>query len=483
MDIFDVQYWAGTEQTLTAYLAELQRVANDGTLSKRAYDDSGDETTRAPRLFTKQGDIGVVSIKGRLNNSDSWINPYIGAVGYPEIRAALIHAATAGGVKAIVLDINSGGGLTSGMFDTADLIATIDKKVMPVHAFGDGMVGSAAYALGVAARTITITKSTEAGSIGVMGVHADMSKMYSDEGIKHTVFRSGKYKAQGLPVEPLSDIAKTMFQEGVDKMAGLFNAHVASHRGVSVAVADEKLGQGRVFLGQDALDVGLVDGIKSFDDFMSKLQGGIDSQKSRPEYGGNFGKGNTLKVALTEQQIAALAAAGVPVEAVQAPAAPAAPAAAAPAASDTDTDTDNQSAAEQPAAPAAPAEQAADKGVVDLLQSQLAAAQAQVVALSVDLKTATAAADALKASGEKLLPIVRGAVSNLRIALGGTAAGVEALSEDALLAEHANLSAQFNTKFKSGGVAAPSATADEKPASAVVDPLRKARLAATRNTK
>lgn len=471
MDIFDIKFWAGTEETLQVYLAALKRVhAAEGSLAKaESYSPVPTAEARVPRLFSKQGDVAVISIKGPLNNSDSWINEFIGAVGYPEIREAMIHAATDPEVYGIVLDINSGGGSVSGMFDTADLIASINAKVKPVHAFADGAMASAAYALGVSALGMTIGRTAEVGSIGVLAVHTDLSKVYADMGINHTLIRSGKFKALGHSVEPLSALAKETIQEQVDKLAGMFNDHVAAGRGTTVALVDLKMGQGRVFIGQDAVDVGLVDGLSGFDDFMSKVRGGIDAKKKEPKYGANVAKGPQLKLALTEQQIAAMAAGTVTAEAEAAAFAVAAAA-----------------LATVPAVvePAAEVVKAAPDAVVTLLQTQLAAAQASVVSLSVELHTVKASVDAVKATSEAMRPVVRAAVSTMRVALGGNATGVDALADEQLMAEYANLAPQFSSKFKAGGVAAvsSSAEADNKGQGDVVDPLRQARLAATRNT-
>jgi len=127
---------------------------------------------------------------------------------------------------------------------------------------------------------------------------------------------------------------------------------------------------------------------------------------------------------------------------------------------------------------------AADSAVVALLQTQLATAQAQVLQLSVDLQTTKNSLASAEANAEKFRPVVRGSLSTMRIALGGAAAGIESLTDDNLMAEHANLSAQFNAKFPTGGVAAVSSSASSGSSSDdVADPLRQARLAATRNSK
>src|SRR5574343_350481 len=223
MELLNFKFWSGSEDSLHAYLTSIKQMVEAGVTEppKRAgYGNQDEEDEMVPRLFSQQGDIGVISIAGPLNNTDSWKNEYIGATGYPEIRAALVHAAQQADVKAIVLDIKSGGGAVYGVTDTADLVAMIDQKVKPVHAYSDGMMASAAYWLGSSARSVDIGKVTEVGAIGVLTVHQDLSKMFSDMGVKVTVMRSGKYKALGNSFEPLSDAAKSELQAQLDQMYG-----------------------------------------------------------------------------------------------------------------------------------------------------------------------------------------------------------------------------------------------------------------------
>lgn len=473
MSLLDIRFWAGTPESLKTYVESVTRATEAGVMEKRADYMGQAPEANAPRLFSKQGEIGVITIAGSLNNSDSWMNAYLGASGYPEIRDAMIHAASQADVKAIVLDIKSGGGAVSGVSDTADLIDTIDAKVKPVYAYSDGQIASAAYWLGSSARSLSIGKVTEAGSIGVVAVHQEMSKMMADNGVTVNVIRSGKYKMLGNPYEVLSDTAREVIQAQVDQMNATFVDHVSSMRGTSSAAFEQKAGQGRVFIGQSAVDAGLVDAVSNFDTFMSTVQGGIDAQKNLPKYGANSAKGNTLKTALTETQIAALAAGAVgisPAPVVTTPVEPTAPVAA-------ETPAPVAEPVNEPVATVTPV---ANPDVVALLQTQLASAQAQVLSLSVGLQGAQTAAEANSVSADKMRPIVRAAVGNLRVALGGTAAGVEALADDGLMAEHANLSAQFTTKFKVGGVAAVSSGASTEKVGVDADPLRQARLAATR---
>lgn len=481
MEPLDIRFWGGTELTLAAYLAsvkaQLEREKVAGFVAPQA------QSERPPRLFTRAGSVGIITIAGPLNNSDSWRNEYMGATGYPEIREALVHAARDTDVKHIVLDIKSGGGSVAGVSDTADLIRNIRANVKPVSAFSDGMVCSAAYWLASAAGQVVIGKIAEAGSIGIITVHTEMSKMYEAMGITQTVIRAGRYKAMGNPAEPLSEEARAEIQGQVDQMYGMFVQDIADARGVSYAVADQRMAQGRVFIGQAAVDVGLVDEVSNFDAFVSKLERGIDAEKASPKYGANLSKGTQVKNALTEAEIAAIAAGGVQKTPEEIAAEKAAADKAAAEKAEADKAASAEKTPEQLAAEQAAASEAAKTGasgeVVAMLQGQLRDANAQIVQLNVELQGAKAASEKLKAAGEKMKPVVMAAVSNLRVALGQSAAGVDALAEDALVAEHGNLAAQFNTKFKAGGVAAVSSSAEKGKDVEAPSALRQARLAAT----
>lgn len=504
MDLFDLKLWAGTEDSLAAYLLQLRKLAMDVSFheimanggkrpEKGAYAPHSHDAEELPRLLRVSDGVATIRIAGALNNSSSWINAYLGFCGYPEIRQALVYAANDQSIKSIVLDIASGGGAVSGMFDTADLIASIDKKLKPVTAFSDSAIMSAAYALGASARHITISKSAEAGSVGVLIVHQEMSKMMEIAGIKPTVIRAGKYKALGNPYEPLSELAKDELQASVDHSYSLFVQHVADHRGVAYQVADTKMAQGRVFPGERAKEVGLVDAIGTFDSVIGKaekakpkenIRGGIATDLKPSQYGAHP-EGTTLKNALTEAQIAAIAegavaaegAAAASADATGAPAADAAPAAegGAPAAG---AEGGEPAAEATAAAAAAPSKDA----VVTYLQSQLAAAQAQITDLTIQARDAKAAGDSLATSVTAMRAITVASIGRMRIALGHPAGSAESMSDSELLTAHDTLRSQFQEKFKAGGVAAVSvAPASDKGGNgAAVNPTRMARIAATR---
>lgn len=492
MDL-DLKFWAGTEESLAMYLAIARNVLEGKELPAAAaayHDNDSDGPERSSRLVTKSGDLAIIKIVGPLNNTDSWINGFLGMTGYPEIRQALVQVATDAEVQGVILDVNSGGGSVSGVFDTAKLIQQVDK-IKPVHAFSDGIVASAAYLLASSARSLAIGRMTEAGSIGVVSVHMEKSKMMKDVGITPTVLRSGKYKAMGNPYEPLSEAAQTEIQGQLDYMYQVFVEHVADRRKVSYDVADKKLAQGRVFIGDRAAEIGLVDAVSTFDDVASKLQRGIDSKKAGSKYAPNLHQGKLVaeKKPLTEQEVAALAAgaagaAGASTEEQHGGGSGGAPAAEAAIAAGVAVAlaSPGSAAAAAVAAAVTPTAEKPESEVVGLLKSQLAERDDKVLSLTVELREERAANETLKTSHKGLRAIAEMSVNHLRVALKASGAKVEEMTDAALLAEQTSLREQFEKTFKAGGVASVTTATAEKEggANAAEDARRRARIEATR---
>lgn len=471
MEIPDIRFWAGTEESFNSYLVALKTASG---LDIKAYMDDDEEDEEAPRLLTKQGNVGVVSIRGPLVPSAPWYARYTGITGYDEIRSALIAAANDPDIGAVLLDINSGGGAVAGVTDVADLVGMIDAKVKPVHTYSDGMIASAALWVGASARDLQIGKVTEAGSIGVLTVLKSMSRYYKEMGIDAEVLRSAEFKAMGHPLDPITDKAKAEIMDQLMQMDAMFNEHMADARGTTVELATEKFGKGRVFIGQRAVEVGLADAVSTFDAVISSLQGAIDSQKQRSQYGANSLKGPVVKTALTEQHVAALAE-GMPLQAgaaatTETPEVPAAPAAVAPEATPAPA-----ASAEQTPAPAA-----SSADVVTFLQGQLATAQAQNLELSVQVRALTAAAETSAGVMASMRSLVVASVDRLQVAMGQSAGASAGLDDASLLAMHASLRSSFETKFKAGGVAAVSSSGSSESREVVTDSVRARRMNATK---
>ena len=467
--VTEEKVWAGTEASLHAALdaeeAQATRMASGERMG-----DKDRETSRL--LAIDDAGVATISIKGSLtNDGDADWNEWMGVTGYPEIRDAMISAATDASVQHIILDIDSGGGAVSGVDDTAKLIRLVHDNVKPVTAFTDGSMYSAAYWLGSSAGEVYASKAAGMGSIGVIATHMERSEMLKEAGIGVTVVRAGKYKALANGVEKLTEEGKAQIQAGVDAAYKIFVGHVAEMRGKSYEFADSVMAQGREFYGQAGADAGLVDGIKSFDQVMSDVKRNFVDPSIKTAYtpgkqatglrvekdNGENGMGMKVRKALSEQDIAALAA-GATLEADQAPETGAQ--------AETDVaaqvedvvvsaqvETSDEASVEGTGVGQA-AEVDASAGALKFVAEQLKAAQDDLVASKIEASKLKDKLEAMEAVVEPLKDIAAKAVNNMRVALGGSLIDMSASSPAQILAEHVSVSASFAAKFKVGGVSA-----------------------------
>jgi signal peptide peptidase SppA len=462
--------WAGTQDAYSEHLA-MQAVIDAKIASNASYDDNEDDDEK-PYLFTQQGDIGVVTIKGPVSNSESPWDALFGKATYGAIRSALIHAAMDPEVKTILLDINSGGGTVSGVLDTANLIRMIDRDIKPVFTYGENALCSAVYWLGVSSREVHVSPLTTVGSIGVIATHMEYSKQLKDDGVGVTVVRAGKHKALVSSLEPLTPEALKQIEEQIDAVYQIFVQHVADCTNVPYAYCDTEMADGREFFGVKAVEAGLATSVTSYDDLIQQLsEKFIDQSNFSMDNPGNTTQGSIMKRALTPEQIIAAAASGVVVTGA-APAAPAVEPSPAPAV---------EAAAPVVAEVAAVAPQA-NTDVVAFLQTQLKDSQAALVAAQVDNAQLKAQLQAATEAQVGLVDIAANSLNHMRIALGLSALQNLSANPQTLLAEHKSVSAQFAAEFKAGGVAAVSAEA-EAPEAAAPDALAQARLQALNPTK
>ena len=175
-------------------------------------------------------------------------------------------------VKGIMFDIDSPGGRVDATVEMADLVYE-SRGIKPILTFAQDMA-SAAYWIGSGADHLVVENvATQVGSIGIVTILSEISKAAERAGEKFTVFSSGKYKAAGNRYEPLDKDNRSYIQGMLDYNYSLFIDAVARNRGVSTGVADKQMSAGgKIFIGQQALDAGLVDGIANREQAMALLK-------------------------------------------------------------------------------------------------------------------------------------------------------------------------------------------------------------------
>ncbi|HSN30630.1 MAG TPA: S49 family peptidase [Kofleriaceae bacterium] len=220
----------------------------------------------APENVARDDGTVIVSIRGPLEHHAGWFDSY-------DAITARVQAAIEARPRAIVLSIDSPGGLTAGNIDSAQEIRKLcaDARV-PLYAFVDGNATSAAYALACAAERIAVSPTGMVGSIGVIAEIRDARAQAEMFGVNVRVLTSGARKADGHPMVELTDAAAAALQKQINGLASVFFEHVASSRGMGVdAVAALEAAQ---FMGAEAVSIGLADEVKTLDAMLAAIAAG-----------------------------------------------------------------------------------------------------------------------------------------------------------------------------------------------------------------
>lgn len=212
--------------------------------------------------YDMAGGIARIEIEGTLVHKLGTLRPSSGMTGYDGIRESFVRAQHDDAVKGIVLEIDSPGGEVSGCFDLCDtMLAFRGKK--PVWAVLSEIALSGGYALACTADRILLPRTGATGSIGVLWMHCDFSKMLEKEGIKVTFVTRGARKADGHSEIPLSDEAIAVAQAQINQVGEIFEALVSRGRGLSTdRIRDLNAG---VFQGAESVRLGLADAVMAPD--------------------------------------------------------------------------------------------------------------------------------------------------------------------------------------------------------------------------
>ncbi len=168
-------------------------------------------------------------------------------------------------VKAIVMRVNSPGGsalASESIWREVDLT----KKVKPVVVSMGDYAASGGYYISAAADSIFADPTTLTGSIGVFGLIPSFQKLFNDKlGIHFDAVKTSKFADMDVDMDrPLSEEEKGIIQGGVNKIYQVFLKRVADGRKMQVANVDS-IGQGRVWTGEQAVKLKLVDRLATLD--------------------------------------------------------------------------------------------------------------------------------------------------------------------------------------------------------------------------
>ncbi len=185
-----------------------------------------------------------------------------------------------GSIAAVILRIDSPGGGVAASQEIYEAAKRLRQTGKVVIASMGSVAASGGYYIACAAESIMANPGTTTGSIGVVFELINMTELLNKIGVRFDVIKSGKYKDSGSPFRPMNEEDRKYFQSYVDDAYEQFVGVVAAARRMEKAEV-LKHADGRVFTGQQALGLGLIDRLGTYQDAIA-LAAEVTGIEGRP---------------------------------------------------------------------------------------------------------------------------------------------------------------------------------------------------------
>ncbi len=222
------------------------------------------------------GSVAIIPVKGTITLEGCGGNIFgsTRCASVPTIKDMLDDANGDRAVKAIVLDINSGGGY---VVASRQLMQAIKESEKPVVAYISESGASGAYYAASAADDVVADRHAITGSLGVVMEIQHYYGLFEKIGVNVTMITAGEYKDIGSPYRSMTETEKEKLTKMVNQIHEDFISDVAANRGMDVESV-RKVADGSIYLGIDAKQLGLVDELGDRDDaiMVAAALGGIE---------------------------------------------------------------------------------------------------------------------------------------------------------------------------------------------------------------
>ncbi len=249
-----------------AYWDEVEDYIRTATGKKKddpiAFTKIGDYSKSKTGVTLKDGRVAVLFAEGEIIDGKSE-NDY--TIASESFVAQIRRIRKADNVKAVVLRVNSPGGSARASEVILRELELLQKTKKLVVSMGD-MAASGGYYISASADSIFAQPTTLTGSIGVFGLMFNANELLTQKlGVTFDEVKNAPFADFPSATKPFTDAERARMQRGVDAIYDLFKSRVATGRKLSGEQVDS-IAQGRVWMGRDALAIGLVDRIGSLDD-------------------------------------------------------------------------------------------------------------------------------------------------------------------------------------------------------------------------
>jgi protease-4 len=226
--------------------------------------------------------VAEVAVEGPITRDGGAPGPLPGGVrGVPadDIVDEIERADEDDAVDALLVKLDTPGGEVVPSDDIRRAVADFDG---PTVAYATDVCASGGYWIASGCDELWARRGSIVGSIGVIGSRVNVAELAADLGVSYERFAAGEYKDAGTPLKELDDDEREYLQGIVDGFYEDFVERVAEGRGMDPEAVRET--EARIYLGDDAHELGLVDDIGARDDVTDRVEERLDAPVSVREF-------------------------------------------------------------------------------------------------------------------------------------------------------------------------------------------------------
>lgn len=258
MKLMQKTVWAITPEMLSTMIS----IAHQTNKSPEAIAKEMGRDMKNTYAVSTRGGVAVIPVTGPLFRHANLLTAICGATSYELLAQDFNKALNDPNISAILFDVDSPGGEVNGCSELADMIYNARGK-KPILAYASGSCCSGAYWIASACDKIMAADTAILGSIGVVSI-------FEKEDEKKTIEIVSSQSPNKRP-DVETEEGKAKIQAHIDALAEVFINKVALHRDISPKDVIQNFGGGDVFVGQNAVRIGLADSLASFEAIISDL--------------------------------------------------------------------------------------------------------------------------------------------------------------------------------------------------------------------
>lgn len=217
------------------------------------------------------GGTALISLNGPMTKGQTFDSMFGFGTSTDALRGAFVQARQDKDIHSILFKVTSPGGSVDSIMELADLVGEV-AAIKNVTVQIEGQAASAAYLVASQATKVFAGRGDMIGSIGTKMQLLDMSQAFEKEGIRAIAIDTGEFKSTGAPGLPITDKQIAQLQILVDAHFELFVQAVVQGRKRMSEKAVRAVADGRMFMANDAKELGLIDGISTFEKTLLSLQ-------------------------------------------------------------------------------------------------------------------------------------------------------------------------------------------------------------------